>query len=285
MSVAVLGGLFAAVCWATAGICAALMGRHVAPTIPIAWANVVALLLASAVGLVLDGVPHDVPASDLGWVVVLGVAIVGALSLAFRAMRIGPVGIVTPVISTEGAVAAAIGVATGDALDGLTGAALAVIVVGVLLTATASSGGGFKVVAGPGRRALVYALGAAVCFGIVLVVGRRAAALGPIWTTGLARGVGVGLFTLPVFARVGWRLPRVVLPLVALNATADFVGFAVFIRATRVSVAIPAVLASQYATLTVAAGFFLFGERLRPWQWLGVALTIAGTAVVAATHG
>jgi len=50
-------------------------------------------------------------------------------------------------------------------------------------------------------------------------------------------------------------------------------------------VAVPAVLASQYATLTAVFGYFFFHERLKPWQWAGVALTIAGTAVVGATTG
>ena len=32
----------------------------------------------------------------------------------------------------------------------------------------------------------------------------------------------------------------------------------------------PAVLASQYATLTALFGYFVFKERLQIWQWAGV---------------
>ena len=71
--------------------------------------------------------------------------------------------------------------------------------------------------------------------------------------------------------------------MVGINAAGDLLGFTIFILATKDGVAIPAVLGSQYATLAAVFGYVVFGERLKPWQWIGVAITIAGTALVAAS--
>src|SRR5205085_2559412 len=51
----------------------------------------------------------------------------------YAALRIERVGIVAPITSTEGAVAALIAAARGESISGGTGAALAVIPVGVVL--------------------------------------------------------------------------------------------------------------------------------------------------------
>jgi drug/metabolite transporter (DMT)-like permease len=214
-------------------------------------------------------------------------ALVAALAAAFKSMTLGPVGLVSPVISTEGAFATLIGLALGETVGGITGLALGVIVIGIVLSAidTDPLGGSMRAASAVNRKALSIGLVSAVMFAITLVAASRADTLGVLWTIAVGRVAGVLLITIPVLTRERFRRPVGAYRLLALNCAGDLSGFTLFIIATEDGVAVPAVLASQYATLVALFGYFVFKERLKSWQWAGVILTIAGTAVVGATTG
>jgi drug/metabolite transporter (DMT)-like permease len=102
------------------------------------------------VGLVLtlpwaliQGVP-EVDGSATRWLLLAGVGNCVGLLLVYTGVRVGKVGVVAPIVSTEGAIAALIAVAAGEQLAPGTGAALVVIAVGIVLAAASrdSSGSG-----------------------------------------------------------------------------------------------------------------------------------------------
>ena len=283
----VVGGLLAAVCWSAAGLASSVAGRRVGPMLALAWVNLAALVIVLPAALVFDGIPHDVPRAEVAWVAIYGFAIVGALAAAFKSMTLGPVGLVSPVISTEGAFATLFGLALGETVGGITGIALGVIVIGIVLSAidTDPLGGGMLAATAVNRKALSIGLASAVLFAITLVAASRTDTLGVLWTIAIGRIVGVLLISIPVLVRERFRRPGGAWGMLGINCAGDLAGFSLFILATEDGVAVPAVLASQYATLTAVFGYFFFHERLKPWQWAGVALTIAGTAVVGATTG
>jgi drug/metabolite transporter (DMT)-like permease len=283
----VVGGLLAAVCWSAAGLASSVAGRRVGPMLALGWVNLVAMVLVVIAALAIDGIPHDVPGTEVAWVALYGLALVGALAAAFKSMTLGPVGLVAPVISTEGAFATLLGLALGETVGGVTGMALAVIVIGIVLSAidTDPLGGSMRAASAVNRKALSIGMASAVLFAITLVAASRADTLGVLWTIAVGRIAGFLLITIPVLTRERWRRPTGAKRLLALNCAGDLTGFTLFIMATEDGVAVPAVLASQYATLTALFGYFVFKERLKPWQWAGVLLTIAGTAIVGATTG
>jgi drug/metabolite transporter (DMT)-like permease len=283
----VVGGLLAAVCWAAAGLASSVAGRRVGPMLALGWVNLAAMLIVVTAALAIDGIPHDVPGTELVWVTVYGLALVGALAAAFKSMTLGPVGLVSPVISTEGAFATLLGLALGETVGGITGLALGVIVAGIVLSAidTDPLGGTMRSATAVNRKALSIGLASAVLFAVTLVAASRADTLGVLWTIAVGRIAGVLLITVPVLARERLRRPVGAYRLLALNCAGDLLGFGLFIVATEDGVAVPAVLASQYATLVALFGYLVFKERLKPWQWAGVVLTIAGTALVGATTG
>jgi hypothetical protein len=127
-------------------------------------------------------------------------------------MRIGQVSFVTPVIATDGAIAAVIAVLAGEELAALAAAALVVITLGIVL---ASAGRGAR--AGVERispRALAFALGAAVLFAISFYGAGRTEGLDAIWVALVARIIGVAVITLPVLASGTLTLTRRALPFV-----------------------------------------------------------------------
>ena len=68
---------------------------------------------------------------------VSGLGNVAGLFLEYSALRRGKVGIVTPVTSTEGAIAAVLAVAAGEALGVAPGGLLAIVALGVVLAGVA----------------------------------------------------------------------------------------------------------------------------------------------------
>ena len=109
---------------------------------------------------VISGIPRGLGAGELGWIALAGVGNVAGLLLAYEAMRVGKVSIVAPITSTEGAIAALLAVATGEALGGLSAALLAAMAVGVVLASLTQASGGDHPM-----RASLLAVGAAACFG------------------------------------------------------------------------------------------------------------------------
>src|SRR5439155_17903368 len=91
-------------------------------------------LLALLPVVVVGGLPEQLDAGAGVWLVLSAAGNVVGLLIVYAALLIEWVGIVAPITSAEGAVAALIAAAAGEAIGGGTGLALAVMVVGVVLT-------------------------------------------------------------------------------------------------------------------------------------------------------
>ena len=101
---AVLGGLGAAVAWAISTLCSSRSSRMMEPMAVVALIMVVGLVITAPIAAV-----HGVPSFDaesVTWLVISGAGNVGGLVLAYKALRIGQVALVAPLVSTEGAIAA-----------------------------------------------------------------------------------------------------------------------------------------------------------------------------------
>src|ERR1700736_2707564 len=132
---AVLGGLGAALIWSLGTAFASQAARALGPFLTLAWVMLIGLV---ALGLVLpwSGTPHVSPEAIL-WLVLSGAGNIGGLLILYHALRIGQMGVVMPVITTEGGIAALLSIIAGQSVSGIAGAALAVTVLGVIMTAIA----------------------------------------------------------------------------------------------------------------------------------------------------
>jgi drug/metabolite transporter (DMT)-like permease len=280
MGVTVLLALAAALAWGITSYASAPAARDAGVRCALAWSALIAPAVLWPLALLLSGVPHP-GGRDVAWAGVFGLGLVGALALGFRAMTLGRVSIVATVISTDGAMAATVSIVRGETVGGLVLAGLTVIVVGVLL---AVSGGGHSQ-RGPRRDGLaaLAALGSAACFATTFLSAGEVDSLQPVWLVGIGRVVPLLLVSLPVLATTGAALPpRSAWSWIVVNALGDVLGFTAYASAARHNVAVAAVVASEYAVVTVVLGVLLLGERLRPHQWAGVGIALGGIAVVAA---
>jgi drug/metabolite transporter (DMT)-like permease len=160
-----------------------------------------------------------------------------------------------------------------------------VIVAGIVLSATHdddASGPG-AVSRADARHAAIFAVGAALAFGVSLYgTGRLSADLPIAWLVLPARITGVLAVALPLLAAGRLTMTRRAAPLVVAAGLCEVLGFVSFALGARDGIAVAAVLASQFAAIAAIAAFVLFGERLARIQVAGVAAIVAGVAVLSA---
>ena len=121
---------------------------------------------------------------------------------------------------------------------------------------------------------------AALSFGIgIFATGHISESLPVGWAVLPPRLVGVALVTIPLALSRRLRITRAALPLVVFTGLAEVFGFVCFAFGARESVAVAAVLGSQFGAVAAVAAFFL-RERLTRLQLTGVVLILAGVAAL-----
>jgi drug/metabolite transporter (DMT)-like permease len=278
---AVLGGVGAAVAWSVSTLCASRSSRKLAPAAVVAWVMVFGLIITAPIAAA-NGIPKHLISGSGVWLLVGGGGNVLGLMLAYQALRIGQVALVSPIVSTEGAIAALIAVIAGEALALDVALTLLGIVCGVCLAAVPSAA-----LKHADRlthpRAVAFAIAAACCFGISLYGTGRAGAVFPsAWVVLAARLIGGLVIAAPLALRRRLKLTRSAFPLVVGSGIAEVVGFFSYTDGSRHGIAIASVLSSQFAALSALGAFLLFKERLGRLQLLGVVLVICGVAVLSA---
>jgi drug/metabolite transporter (DMT)-like permease len=277
--IAVVGGLGAAAVFAAATLCSSRSTRMIGAGPVLGWVMLVGTVIVVPLAAV-QGVPQDLDGESVGWLAIAGFGNVVGLLLAYSALRLGKVGIVAPIVSTEGAIAAVISVIAGEDVGRAVGVTLGVIALGILLAASTQEAQETSVQAADWVVAL-YALGAAVSFGFSLyATARVSASLSIIWALVPARIVGVAVVALPLALMGRLLLTRRALPLVLASGLAEVAGFTLFALGSRHGIAVSAVLASQFGAIAGAAAFVLFRERLASVQLVGVVLIVAGVSVL-----
>jgi drug/metabolite transporter (DMT)-like permease len=276
---AVLGGLGAALAFATTTLCASRSTRMIGPFSVLAWTMLVGFCLVIP-WAVLEGVPASLDGVSAGWLAAAGLGNAGGLLLTYSALRVGKVGIVAPIVSTEGAVAAAISILAGEQIAKGSGLMLAVIALGIVLAAAARAPNADTLRA-DSKFVPLYAVCAAFCFGVsIYATGRASDSLPVGWAIAPPRVAGVLFVAVPLLVSSRLRLTRSALPLVAVAGVAEVLGFASYALGSRHGIAVSAVLASQFAAIAAIAAYFLFHERLTRVQLAGVVLIVAGVAAL-----
>ena len=273
--IAILGGLGAALAWATTTLCSTQASRTIGALPTLGWVMLVGLVPTIPAVLLAGGsAPHG---GSWGWLVASGCGNVAGLGLVYAGVRRGKVGVVAPIASTEGAVAAVLAIALGEQLSPGVGTALAFVVVGVVLAA--SSPTGVERTSGP---AVALAVGAALSFGVsIYATGRIGQELSIAWALLPARAVGVLAISIPLAVTQRLRLTRAAAPFVVATGLAEVAGFASYAVGARHGIAIAAVLASQFAALSAVGAYLFYGERLGRVQIAGIAVIACGVAALA----
>jgi drug/metabolite transporter (DMT)-like permease len=287
----IVAGLATAVAWAVSVLASARVSRAIGAPQTVAGVMLVGVVLVLPVALVATPLPSSLvdPVQAVFLAAVAGAANIGGLLLTYAAYRVGAVGIIATIGSTEGAIAAVISVLAGQTLAPGSGLLLGLVALGVVLAAT--SGGGEReegevIDRARSLRAAGLATGAAGLFGLGLfMTGHVSATLPPAWVVLPSRIVGIVAVTVPLFLTGRLHISRSILPLVLLTGFVEVVGFATYAVGAHADIAMTSVLASMFAPIAAVAAFVLFRERLAPRQILGIALVVIGIATLGVLAG
>ena len=278
--IAILGGLGAALAWAVTILSASRASPLIGPWSTLAWVMLTGLVVVGPVALA-EGRPDGLDRGALTWLAIAGIGNVTGLLLVYTGLRIGKVGVVAPISSSEGAVAAVIAVAAGETLGAWTAVGLLVVAVGVVLAARPPADR--EEIGRDDPRAAWFALGAALAFGASLyATGRASLELPIVWAVLPPRLLGVVLVTIPLAVAGRLRLTRAAVPYVVGSGLAEVAGFVSYAIGARHGIAVAAVLASQFAAIAAIGAAILFKERLSRTGVLGVVVIAIGVAVVSA---
>ena len=271
--------LAASLAWGFADFGAGVGARRLPALVVAGAAQSAGLVLAAAV--VLAAAKEMPSGRDLAWAATAGVAGVAGLAAFYRALAVGAMGIVGPISSTAALVPLAYGLARGERPSTLQLAGVALAVCGVVAASLerVPDGGGRRFGLGVG-----LALVAAVAFGWSLVGLGRAASGGAAWGVLTMRMTAVPLVVCAALVvRPRLRTTRRISLLLVGVGIGDTGATLLYAAAsTRGLLSVVAVLASLYPIVIVVLARMLLAERIARAQLAGVAIALAGVALVSA---
>jgi drug/metabolite transporter (DMT)-like permease len=292
--IAILGGLGAATMWASATLTSSRAGRLIGPNSTVAWMMLVGLALATPLALVSGPMPEITPALTV-WLAGSAAGSVIGLLIVYHALQFGKVGVVSALASTEGAMAAVFSVIAGERLTLPVIVVLVVLAGGVAIVALATGEVEAHLASDPEhvlaarkaqRKAVAYAAVAALAFGIsIFSTAQLGKSFSPFAAVLPVRVAGVVFVTLPMALSGRLRLTRRAVPMVILIGSAEVFGNAAYVYGAGQSIAIAAVLASQFAGIAAIAAFVIFHERLTVQQRSGVVAIAIGVAALTLARG
>ncbi|OEJ57789.1 hypothetical protein BGM19_07205 [Streptomyces agglomeratus] len=275
--------------WGLADFGGGLLTRRAPALTVVVVSQAVAVVVLGAVVVATGGWSEAGP--QLWFAVAAGAVGPVAMLCFYKALALGPMGVVSPLGSVGVAVPVTVGLVLGERPGLLQFAGIAVAVAGVVLASGPQLRG-----APVQRQAIVLTLVAAVGFGAVLALIAEASTT----LTGLflalfvqrVTNVAVGGAALYVSVKRGAKaLPqnggmRVILtslPALAFVGLADVAANGTYsIAAQTGPVTVAAVLANLYPVVTALCALVLLKERLRAVQAAGAGLAVVGTVLLAA---
>ncbi|MGW6418087.1 EamA family transporter [Streptomyces sp. NPDC055055] len=273
--------------WGLADFGGGLLTRRIPALTVVVVSQVLAVLVLGTIVLATGAWSEAGP--RLWYAVGAGVVGPAAMLAFYKALALGPMGVVSPLGSLGVVVPVSVGLLVGDRPGLLQFAGIGVAVLGVVLA------GGPELRGAPVRRqAVLLTLLAAIGFGSVMALISEASTT----VTGLFLALFVqrvtnvlvgGAALLASVGRGGRALPeggpavvRAALPALAFVGLADVAANGTYaIAAQQGPVTVAAVLASLYPVVTALAARGVLKERLRAVQAAGAGLALVGTVLLA----
>jgi drug/metabolite transporter (DMT)-like permease len=275
---AVLLALASAATWGIADFSGGLLSRHV-PTIPVTVISQAVGFAALLVALAIAG--GEIDGGSFGLGILAGIGGGAGLAAFYKALSLGTMSIVSPVVACGAIVPFAISLATGERPGALSLAGAALALGGAVIASVEERRSD-----APNRaRAIALAVAAAVALGLFtyfLGLGSREGS--PLSTL---TGARVGSLSLLVLLALGrresLRVRRRWLAPIAAVGLCDVAANALFALASRHGLlALVSVLGSLYPVMTVFLAHLVLHERLTRLQAVGVATALTGVAALSA---
>jgi drug/metabolite transporter (DMT)-like permease len=274
---AILLALGASLSWGFADFFGPLLGRTLGALRTLVWVQ-----LGGLVGIALIVVVRWIGPKDAASLLAIPAAISGTLGLFayYRGIAVGAISIVAPIAGVSAVVPVVVGIASGESPSNLQLAGIGCALAGVFFAAREPRGAGeTRLAAGVGLAVL-----AAIGFGGYFPFMHAAGNADYWWASLIFRITSTSVTLLAVaVVRPKIGVPGRLLPWLALIGFGDMFGNLLYAAAsTSGLVSVTSVLASLYPIVTVLLARIVLSERVARSQEAGIALTLAGVALISA---
>jgi drug/metabolite transporter (DMT)-like permease len=281
----VILGLASAVIFGTADFFGGLASRRIPAIRVVSISALVALVVLVLATLVLGGA--------FSWEAVFWGGLSGLVGsfgilLLYAALAIGPMSILSPLTAVISAVVPLTwGLLQGERLSVIGYVALGLALVAVVLVGFVPEKGAVR----PSLRGVLYAVGSGALIGTLLILLNEApddSGLLPLVFNRLSYLIVLWAIVLVLFLRSRARRDpagapiRPVLPVIIAAGITDSVANILIIIGLRLGdLSVVAVLTALYPAGTIALAAIVLKERIAPVQWIGLALALVASAMLA----
>jgi drug/metabolite transporter (DMT)-like permease len=272
--ITVICGLLTSLSYATSDMFSQRVARETRPLTQIVWVMATGALIIVPIAVVVDGLPIGGEWRGVGLSALAGLLYFLALACLFRGLQVGDLGLVSALISLQGAYVAVVVVLLGASVTPPLGVALAMCVAGGVLTSLDGRAGTTRGAAWAFAASVLFA-GLVLCYNYANISWLSQVAISRAVT--LAVALPAALLTGSVAVPKAFRRRAVgagVLELCGLMLLT--ITFALG------PPTVAGVTTTQIGTFAVVLGFVLLHERPKPNQWAGIACTIIGVSLLAA---
>lgn len=273
-------GATAALAWGLTDIIVVQWARRVGVVRTLLTVQGSGVLLMALLAVLLG---EDLSLSGAQWaaIAVLGALSFGAYMGFYRALELGPIAIVSPIASSNGAMIVVLAVIVlGESLTAGQAVGITLVLTFIVLASIEPAAERLA-----GTSGIRWALGATIVFGLYLFfLTTLADELGWLLPILLTRAVAV-TFVVALFAARpdGQKRPLGKLGLVACAGAGalDALGYLLFNRGAEIGeVAITSAAASSYPLIPILVGLIAYRERVAWYQLVGVAGVLVGMVVL-----
>jgi drug/metabolite transporter (DMT)-like permease len=275
-------GTIAALAWGFADVCVTYLSRRGGFFRTLVLTQAVGVATLGIIALALEDLPGPSTAQLLA-LAGLGPVAVAAYGGFYRALELGPIAIVSPIASANGAVVVLLAVVVlGESLSSLQALGCVLVLGFIMLAALEPKAEAAAEGDGSGIR---LALVASVAFGGYLFgLATFSDELGWLVPVLIARAMTVAILGAVAVARrppVPGRLRRVGLAGCVVAGALDATGYLAFNRGAEIGeVAITSAAAASYPVIPILVGLFALRERVAGHQMVGVLGVLCGMVVL-----
>jgi drug/metabolite transporter (DMT)-like permease len=274
----IIWGLTAALCWGITDFLVTIVARRIGTIHTMFYIECCALLTACSLVLASPVPPHAPPTA---WAFVVGISLVNlaATILFYRALTIGTLALVAPIMSGYAVVSALLAFIAGERPDTLPLIGALLLIIGVVVVSKSENTSGRVTLTGV-REAIVVALLLGLFFWALGFVTPSLGVLWPVLVMRVIRTISALLLRIHK-GSPSVSLPHKMLVVIPSAAILDTLGFVAFnLGISRTYTTIVTALAALMTAITVLLAWAILRERLSYWQWIGVGVIMAGVLLV-----
>ncbi len=273
---AVLLALLSSAMWGTSDFLGGLLSRRLPPLAVYGFSQAIGFVVLLVMATVTGGWSAD--PGYWPWAIAASTVGMVAMLAFYRALSIGPMGIVSPLVAASVLVPVAVALLRGETPTSLQILGILAAVVGILLAS------GPELSGAESARPLILAGVAALGFGGMFVFMAEGSSHDPLMTM-----TGMRITTMLIFAVVllkartfGGATPRDLIPLAVIGVFDALANVTYGYATTMGLLSTTSVLGDLYPVVTAVLAAILLHERLRAVQYAGVAVALAGVMLISA---